>query len=154
MEANKNKEAMVPFNELERQAREIGIEGFSINDIDRQLIIGDKPRSISQRLVDFITDNRQRILTGNASGFAVIPVHGWEYPAGAIRGKKHIIVIDWYNRMGCIRTKDTEEYAKLLRRYKADVKQYKRCEKQLAEAYSKSRSIVTSDEFWKRYLGI
>ena len=154
MEANKKKEAMVPFSELERQAREIGIEGFSIDNIDRQLIAGDKPRSISQRLIDFITDNKQRILTGDGSGFAVIPVHGWVYPAGAIRGKKYIIVIDWYNRMGCIRTKDTGEYAKLLKRYKADVKQYKRCEKQLAKAYSLSRSIVTSDEFWKRYLGI
>lgn len=154
MEANKKKEAMVPFSELERQAREIGIEGFSIDDIDRQLIAGDKPRSISQRLVDFITDNKQRFLTGDGSGFAVIPVHGWEYPAGAIRGKKHIIVIDWYNRMGCIRTKDTEDYAKLLKRYKTDVKKYKRCEKKLAEAYSNSRPIVTSDEFWKRYLGI
>ena len=56
--------------------------------------------------------------------------------------------------MGCIRTKDAEKYAKLLKRYKADVKQYKKCEKELAEAYSNSRPIVTSDEFWKRYLGI
>lgn len=154
MEANKKKEAMVPFSELERQAREIGIEGFSIDDIDRQLVDGDKPRSVQQRLVDYVTDNKQRILTGDSSGFAVIPVHGWAYPAGAIRGKKYIIVIDWYNRMGCIRTKDTGKYAKLLKRYKADVRQYKRCEKQLAEAYSKSRPIVTSDKFWKRYLGI
>lgn len=154
MEANKKKEVMVPFSELERQAREIGIEGFSIDDIDRQLVDGDKPRSVQQRLVDYVTDNKQRILTGDSSGFAVIPVHGWAYPAGAIRGKKYIIVIDWYNRMGCIRTKDNGEYAKLLKRYKADVRQYKRCEKQLAEAYSKSRPIVTSDEFWKRYLGI
>lgn len=154
MDANKKKEKMVSFEELQKEATDIGIEGFSIDQIDRQIIDGDKPRTLSQRLTDFVTDNKQKVLTSEGKGFAVIPVHGWEYPAGAIRNKKYLIVIDWHNRTGCIREKDVNAYKTILKRYESDMKQYKKMEKKLLKAYSESKSEVTSLSFWKNYLGL
>lgn len=154
MAANKKKEKYVPLAELEEKARELGVVGFDLSQIDRQLIDGDKPRSLPQRLVDYTTDNGQRIGVTKGEGFAVIPSMGGVYPAGVIRGKKYLIVVDWYNRSGAVRAKDAKRYAQIQARYKDDLKAYKRNKARLATEYAESRKKVTSVEFWKDYLGM
>lgn len=154
MDANKHKEKLVPFDQLVKMAKEAGLSDFDLSQVDRQLIDGDKPRSFIQRASDFSTNNGQRILVTQGSGYAVIPNIGGAYPAGAIRGKKYLIVIDWYNRMGTVRVKDPSRYKQIAKRYKADLKRFRANEKQLREAYSASREKVTSVVFWKNYLGM
>lgn len=154
MDANKNKEKLIPFDQLEKAAHAIGLTDFHIRDIDRQLIDSDKPRTFIQRASDLITDNKQHRIVSDGEGYAVIPVLGWAYPAGAIRGKKYLIVIDWYNRMGAIRTRDNNRYSVIKKRYKEDLKKYKQIKDDLSTRYSQSRETVTSLEYWKSYLNI
>lgn len=154
MDANRNKEKLHPLAEVEKQAQDLGLADFKVSNLNRQLIDGDKPRAMSQHLNDFLTNNGQRFIVTQGDGYAVIPNVGWAYPAGAIRGKKYLIVIDWYNRVGAVRVKDTARYKQIEKRYKADLKRFKANKKQLSEAYAASREKVTSIAFWKNYLGI
>ncbi|NMM98434.1 glycosyltransferase [Bifidobacterium olomucense] len=152
MQANKNKEKMFSFAEVQQQAKDLGLDGFDLRDIDRQLVDGDKPRTLVQRLEDYATNNGQRFLKNEGKGYAVIPVLGWTYPAGAIHGKKYLIVIDWYNKKGAIRVKDAKRYAAITKRYERDLKYYKKNIERLRKEYSAARAELTSIEYWKRYL--
>lgn len=153
MRANKVKERLVPFSELQKQADvNPELEGFDLKKIDRQLIDGDKPRTYAERFSDFITDNGQRYFKTEGKGYAVIPVLGWTYPAGVIRNKKYLIVIDWYNRTGAIRIKDSERFAEIMKRYQRDLRYYKKNIKRLRAEYTAARPELTSIGFWKQYL--
>ena len=154
MDANRNKEKLYPLAEVESRAHELGLSDFQVSGLTRQLIDGDKPRTMPQRMSDFLTNNDQRLRVAQGKGYAVIPNVGWAYPAGAIRGKKYLIVIDWYNRAGTVRVKDPKRYKQIEKRYKADLKCFKANEKQLRKAYAASREKVTSIAFWKNYLGM
>ena len=154
MAANRNKEKLVPFDELERIVHEAGMTDFHIADIDRQLVDSDAPRTRLQRLSDLATDNNQKLIVKEGKGYAVIPVIGWAYPAGAIRGKEYLIIIDWYNRTGALRKKDPARYAEISKRYKEDLKAYKRNIRKLRKEYAARRDELTSVAFWKHYLGM
>lgn len=149
--ANKKRQKMYDYDELEKQAAALGLD-FKADQYTRQIIFGDKPRSRVQRLDDYLTDNGQRFLKRQGEGYIVIPADGWAYPAGVIRGKQYIILVDWYSRKGTIRTKDVERFKQVSRRYHRDLKYFKAHEKELHERYEASRAQVTSLEFWKNYL--
>lgn len=154
MAANRNKERLISLDDLQRQVQELGFGDFAFEEIDRQLIDSDKPRSIKERIADYLTDNFQRVITHAGDGYVVIPEAGWAYPAGVIRDKRYIIVVDWYNKRGAIRSRDVKRYKAILRRLKADLKMYKRMKSDLLNQYAASRSVVTSMSFWDEYLGI
>lgn len=153
MVANRNKEQLVDFETLQSRAdQDPELAGFSIKNVDRQLIDGDKSRSLAERLEDLITDNNQRYIKKDGAGYAVIPLQGWLYPAGAIRGKHKLVVLDWYNRKGTIRTKDVQRYQKIKKRYMRDLKYYKANINRLRKEYAAARVELTSVEYWKNYL--
>lgn len=153
MVANRNKEQLVDFETLQSRAdQDPELAGFSIKNVDRQLIDGDKLRSLAERLEDLITDNNQRYIKKDGAGYAVIPLQGWLYPAGAIRGKHKLVVLDWYNRKGTIRTKDVQRYQKIKKRYMRDLKYYKANINRLRKEYAAARAELTSVEYWKNYL--
>lgn len=153
MAANRNKEQLVDFETLQSRAdQDPELAGFSIKNVDRQLIDGDKSRSLAERLEDLITDNNQRYIKKDGAGYAVIPLQGWLYPAGAIRGKHKLVVLDWYNRKGTIRTKDVQRYQKIKKRYMRDLKYYKANINRLRKEYAAARAELTSVEYWKNYL--
>lgn len=153
MVANRNKEQLVDFETLQSRAdQDPELAGFSIKNADRQLIDGDKSRSLAERLEDLITDNNQRYIKKDGAGYAVIPLQGWLYPAGAIRGKHKLVVLDWYNRKGTIRTKDVQRYQKIKKRYMRDLKYYKANINRLRKEYAAARAELTSVEYWKNYL--
>lgn len=153
MRANKVKEHLVPFDELQRQAdANPDLRGFDLTKIDRQLVDGDKARTLAERLNDLLTDNGQRFIKTEGRGYAVIPALGWAYPAGVIRNKKYLIVIDWYNRSGAIRVKDSERFNAIMKRYRRDLQYYKKNSKRLRAEYAQAREELTSVTFWKRYL--
>lgn len=154
MKANKRKEKLVPFDALAKQAEQAGLQDFNLSQIDRQLVDGDKPRNHFERLEDYLTNNGQRFFVGAGKGYAVIPVYGWSYPAGAIRGKHSLVVIDWWNRQGAIRTKDVKRYQNIIKRYRKDMAYYRSHIKQLNNEYADARKTMTSEAFWLDYLGM
>lgn len=153
LRANRVKEQLVDFDQLQRQLdADPETMGLRLNQIDRQLIDGDKPRTILERLEDYVTDNGQRYLKTGGRGYAVIPLLGWVYPAGAIRGKNKLIVLDWYNRKGAVRVKDSERYARIKKRYAKDVRYYKANIERINRDYAHDRARLTSQGFWRKYL--
>ena len=101
-----------------------------------------------------MTDNGQRMFKTEGKGYVVIPLNGWVYPAGVIRGKRKIVAIDWYNRCGVIRTKDTERYHRIRKRMDRDLLYFKANKDRLYKEYAEAAPELTSLGFWKRYLGI
>ncbi|MCI1219122.1 MAG: glycosyltransferase [Bifidobacterium sp.] len=152
MGANKHKETLVSFDELQHQAEELHIDGFNIKDVTRQIVDDDVPRTIPERLQDYVTNNGQRFMKSDGQGYAVIPLLGWAYPAGVIRGKKYLIVIDWYNKKGAIRVKSADAYTEIVKRYERDLRYYKANIGRLRQEYSAARPELTSVKYWKHYL--
>lgn len=153
MDANKHKEKLYGFKELQEQINaDPELAGFSLAQLNRQIIDADERRSIPERISDFVTDNGQRFLKTPGAGYAVIPEAGWLYPAGSIRGKDTLIVVDWYNRKGAIRKKDVKRYEQIKKRYARDLKYYKQHADRLHREYAAARPELTSVEFWKQYL--
>ena len=116
------------------------------------MIDEDKPRMMYQRAHDFITDNSQRVFRTQGEGYAIVPANGWVYQPGVIRGKRVLVLIDWYNRKGCIRVKDNDRYARIEKRYMRDMRKFKVNEKKLHAEYSAARARLTSLGYWKQYL--
>jgi galactofuranosylgalactofuranosylrhamnosyl-N-acetylglucosaminyl-diphospho-decaprenol beta-1,5/1,6-galactofuranosyltransferase len=155
MRANKNKEQLQDLDSLQKLIdTDPDLAGFQIKEVDRQLIDGDKPRTRIERISDYITDNGQRYVHTAGEGYAVIPLIGWAYPAGVIRGKKKLIAIDWYNNKGVIRVKDSTRYAAIKKRYAKDLRYYKANKKRLLAEYAAARSQLTSVQYWKQYLNM
>ena len=155
MDANKEKERLVSFEELVQQARALGIDDFSPFDLRRQEIDSDSSRSRFDRVMDFVTCNFQRTpLKHEGKGYAIIPSNGWSYPAGKIRNEKILITIDWYNKKGSIRVKDITKFNSIVKRYKRDLAYFKNNSERLQEEYAAARKDMTSVEYWKKYLNL
>lgn len=171
MRANRQKEKLVPFNELTKQAAEMGITNFDPDMLTRQVIDYDVPRSLHQRMFDFVTKNGQRFGSdkivmrksdgrdrdssmGNQVEYTVIPSAGWLYPAGMIHNENVIVAIDWATRKGVIRVKDTKRYKEIMKRYKRDMAYYKKHAKRLDAEYLAAAPQMQSMHFWKHYLGM
>ncbi len=65
MRANRQKEQLVPFDELRAQAEQLGITDFNPDMLTRQAIDFDEPRSLKQRAFDYLTHNGQRFGSNN-----------------------------------------------------------------------------------------
>lgn len=152
MGANKRKEKMLPLEEL---ANDPLLKDVDLTGLTRQIIGEDRPRSLSERLIDFVSWNGHRFLrSGSNEHVEVITVHGWDYPAGKIRSCGALLVVDWHGRQGAIRRRDTDRFREIMKRYRADVRTYKANNERLKREYSQARSEMTSVGFWKDYLGI
>ncbi len=159
MQANRNAEKLVPFDELRRQAAEEGIDlsGISLVDIQQDADkVRDDSRSMPQRIQDFATFNGQRVDMGYVKKGTVgfIDVAGWIYPAGEIRRKDTIVAVDLENQRGVIRHMDRAQFKEVWDRYNRDIKYYRSHKEQLEKEYSAQRDKITSVEWWKEYLGM
>lgn len=155
LRSNKKAEKLLSFDELQAQIDEIpeidlDLKSLTVGEVDR-----DRPRTRGQALVDYITFNGQRTpFAGDAKGVSIIPAAGWVYPAGKIRKKDVLIAIDQFNRKGVIRRRDKGRFDEVVKRYKEDLKRYKREKEDLEARYAAAREWLTSFEFWKGYLGL
>jgi len=148
MDANRKKETLKSFKELEKQVGKL-----TITRVD---VYSDKPRTIGERLVDFMSFNGQRILYTykSDSNIAVIPIDGGAYPAGKIRGVEEIVAIDTFCQQGVLRKKDVTRFKEIWNRYKKDLRMYGRRKNELRASYSAAAKEMTSIGFWEKYLGI
>ena len=148
-------EKFVDLDTLQAQADEIPYlrkQGFNVWELTRQIIDQDKPRSRMQERVDRYFSNKQHILQTEGEGFAVIPANGWMFPAGIIREKKYLILVDWFNQKGCIRVKDVKKYEEIMKRYKKDLHYYHTHLDYLKRIWRLGGKDLITPEFWKEYL--
>ncbi len=148
-------EKFVDLDELQKQINEIPElrkQGFNVRELTRQIIDKDKPRSRREEKIDRYFVNKQRILQTNGEGFAVIPANGWTFPAGIIREKKYLVMVDWFNQKGCIRVKDVKKYEEISKRYKTDLHYYKTHLDYLKRIWRTGGKELTTPEFWEQYL--
>ena len=148
-------EKFVDLDELQKQVDripELKKQGFNVRELTRQIIDKDRPRSRKEEKIDRYFVNKQRILQTEGEGFAVIPANGWTFPAGIIREKKYLVLVDWFNQKGCIRIKDVKKYEEISKRYKTDLHYYKTHLDYLKRIWRTGGKELTTPEFWKQYL--
>ena len=152
MDANKEREKLLPLGELTERAKDYGVD---LNQISDWALNCDDPRSRSEAVKDFATFNGQRLFDESKmrrGKVAVIDAAGWVYPAGKIHGADTIIAIDMANKKGVIRHYDRARFKEIWNRYKKAAKSFKATKKKLYDEYASYRDEMTSIAFWKRYL--
>lgn len=152
MEANREKEKMVPIEDLFDEALKLGVD---LKHITHTWLNTDGTRSKMSAAKDFVTFNGQRLINeeGKRKGkVAVIDAAGWVYPAAKIRDAETLIVVDMPNKKGAIRHINKKRFDEVWGRYKKAASEFKRNKDKLYAAYAAHREEFTSVEFWKRYL--
>lgn len=150
MEANREKETLTPFEELEKIALEQ--YGIDLSCLTYNNLVQEGIRSRSQRMKDYLSFNGHRSSGGRRKGIAVIDAADSGYPAGKLFGVDTVIAVDMYSKRGAIRHLDKQRFKDIWCRYKAAVKDYDKRRDSLYSEYAKRRDEFTSIEFWKRYL--
>lgn len=139
-------EKILPLDELERELP-AGLD-FNINELE-----ATEERNLPTRLYDFLTFNGQRGPARLArGGVAVIPYNGWFYPANEIRGKDMLVALTQDGTGGVVRTKDRARFKRLLKRYRAVLRQLDKHGEEVRAAWAAARDELASVEFWKWYL--
>lgn len=152
MDANREKEKMMPIAELFDEARKLGVD---LRHITHTWLNTDGSRGKLSAAKDFATFNGQRLVNeeGKRNGkVAVIDAAGWVYPAAKIRDAEILIVVDMPNKMGAIRRMNKKRFDEVWGRYKKAAAEYKKNKDKLYAAYAEHRTEFTSVAFWKRYL--
>ena len=151
MDANREREKLVPLEDLRDEALKLGIDVLKLTADD---ITVDSPRSSLEAAKDFVTFNGQRLVSSNGrhGKVAVIDAAGWVYPAGKIRDVDTIIAIDMPNKKGVIRHLDQKRFDEVWGRWKKASAEFKRRRASLYDEYASYRKKFTSVDFWKQYL--
>ena len=152
MEANREKEKMMPIEELFVEASKLGVD---LRYITHTWLNTDGARSKISAAKDFATFNGQRIVNeeGKRNGkVAVIDAAGWVYPAAKIRDAETLIVVDMPNKKGAIRHMSKKRFDEVWGRYKKAAAEFKKNKNKLYAAYAEHRAEFTSVAFWKKYL--
>lgn len=153
MTANREAEKLVPLTDLYDEADGLGVNLRGITDWQ---VLRDEPLSLKQRAELRLTMNYQKGRKTSPTPGKVVLVDnvGGNVPRGLLRGADVVISIDIENSKGVIRHKDIDRFEKVWRRFNKDLKEYKRREKELRDAYCKARTTITSVKFWDSYLGL
>ncbi len=155
MAANRNKEQLVSFEELRRQAEERGVDLSGISRVkDREDTPRVESRTIVERAQDFLTFNGQRINAGyvRKNTVAFIDVAGWLYPAEEMRRRDTIVAVDLENRKGVIRHLDQKQFREVWDRLNNDLAYYHKNKERLQAEYAAAAPRWTSVPFWRNYL--
>ena len=155
--ANQHKSELMSYSELRLQAENMGIvlpdiENMTVFEVER-----DAGRTLFQRIVDFITCNRQRFgfsTNGKSRNVSVISAHGNAYQAGRMNGCDILVAVDVYSKKGAIRQRDIARYKQVVQRLRRDLKLYHRNAAELRRRYEQSCDELTSIGFWTDYLGL
>ena len=151
--ANRVQEQMVDFSTLQARASNVPeLQDFDVFSLTHQEIYARGGRILPERLFDFAAQNGQRLIKTRGKGYAVIPAEGWDYPASEIRGKRVLVLIDWFNRKGCIRTKDRERFEQISKRYARDIRYFKSHIPHLKSIWASAGAVFITERFWEEYL--
>ena len=85
---------------------------------------------------------------------AGIIAFGWSYQPGRQFRCGRLLAVNPYARAAVLRVQDRRKCRELLRRFSKDMRLYKSCHREVERAYADRREWLTSEQFWKEYLGI
>ncbi len=152
MAANREREQLIPIEQLIPQAFELGVDLTQLT-FGNLSLAGDRSRL--QAFKDYLTINGHRFVNDSAKRrdkVAVIDAAGWVYPAGKIRGVDTLIVVDMPNKKGAIRHMDKKRFKEVWTRFRKAEKVFKRNKDKIYAEYASYRDVFTSIDFWKQYL--
>lgn len=152
MAANREREQLIPIEQLIPQALELGVDLTQLT-FGNLSLEGDRSRL--QAFKDYLTINGHRFVNDSAKRrdkVAVIDAAGWVYPAGKIRDVDTLIVVDMPNKKGAIRHMDKKRFKEVWTRFRKAEKEFKRNKDKIYAEYASYRDVFTSIDFWKQYL--
>ncbi len=117
----------------------------------------DAPRSIRDRVLFRLTHNGQRLCPEflyHKNGTLPVAAFDFSIQHQKISMVKKYAAVNPFEEKVAIRTLDKDKYRKLMKRYKTAKKYYEKNHSKLAAEYRNAKKYMTSEEFWKKYLGL
>ena len=68
--------------------------------------------------------------------------------------KKTYIAVNPMQKTGCVKELDKEKFNELQKRYYRDMNYYKKNNEDIRKRYRHAQKTLTSEAFWRKYLGI
>lgn len=97
--------------------------------------------------------HRGPVMRDRGGAMPAMPV-GVELHWAKIARRREYAAVNIYNETLVIRRRDREKYRLLMKRMKAFEKEYEKHGAEVAESWRKAFPYLTSEEFWRKYLGI
>ena len=117
----------------------------------------DTPRRAKDKLLFHLTDNGQKFCPEflyNRPAKLPIAAFDFSIQTQKISMVKQYAAVNPYEEKVAIRTLDKKRYKELMKRYKRDTELYKKRHADIAGAYRKAKPYLTSEKFWREYLGL
>lgn len=136
---------------------------------DKLIPIGDMPGEYNLKNGDPYSYKRLNIL---CKGIYVLTLNGHLLPGFMLRNWPEIIAFDWFfvpgknflrkrlialnpnDETACVRVINRKRCMSLIRRYRKTMSNYKKNHVKVEQAYRNEFEKMTSEKFWKEYLGI
>lgn len=142
-QAAKN-EKLVPLSEFKDIAVDMG-EVYS----DRRPV-----DNIFMRLLYRVTYNGHGLPMWLLKKKPAIIAYDWFYAPYKAYFRRSLLAVNPHTQTAHLRTIDNERFKVLMRRYKEVMENYERNHKAVEKAYRDKKAYMTSESFWKKYLGI
>ena len=132
----------------------IPISSYNLNE-PLHLLFTNPGLSLPRRILYRLTINFQRFcpFSFTKKEIANVIFGGKEFSGRQYCCRK-ILAVNEFNYTGIFREQNRKVFHSLMRRFSNDWKQFNKKYKKLAKEYSAKREWLTSEEFWKGYLGI
>ncbi len=115
----------------------------------------DSARKFVEKWAYRITYNGHRFCPMNVLKDDLVCVpFDFGYTPGKMAMKKTYLAVNPMMKTACLKPIDRKRFKELQKRYHKDLNQYKRNATQIQKDYEKAREHLTSEEFWRKYLGI
>ncbi len=130
------------------------VEGGNLYRIGK-LLSPDAPLSIENRVFFKVTWNGQQFWpkAWQTDNIVVIPFD-WSLRPESIAKHTRLLAVNPFNETGCLYVQDRKRFRELSRRYKKAMKYYKQHHVEIEKAYRDARDELTSEKFWREYLGL
>lgn len=118
----------------------------------------EENRNITQwiiyKIVFKLTANGHRFWIGRYNKKPATVLYNRPWIPSKVYLRKTVIVVNPEDKTGYILKRDNARFKRLMRKYKAAMKTYKKKKDKLREEYRKYRNEMYSEKFWRKYLEI
>ena len=111
--------------------------------------------SFKNRVLLKLTWNGQRFTPKFMEKPGVVPIgFDWALQIQRIAMHTKLLAVNPYNETGIYRIKDKKRFRELMHRYNRVMRDYKRRGNQVRKAYADDAKYMTSEKFWRKFLGL